>query len=255
MRRVQVEQLLISFADPKRDFVTTGNDTIVGIKICADETGWNDEAHVVLDVKGSFMSGITSRFSHAVEYAREAHATQVRKGTQIPYLSHLLGVASLVLDNDGDEDQAIAALLHDVVEDQGEHHLGIVREKFGERVARIVAACTDGSQAEKAVAQTPEEKRANWELRKQRYLEHLNDEPDDVLLVSGCDKLFNARAVLSDLRDPKVGFAVFERFTGRQAGTLWYYRALADVFAKRGTPIARELGSVVQALEAESCTA
>jgi (p)ppGpp synthase/HD superfamily hydrolase len=198
------------------------------------------------------MTAISPRYTNALEYAREAHAKQVRKGTTIPYLAHLLGVSSLVLDYGGDEDQAIAALLHDVVEDQGEHHLSIVQEKFGERVARIVAACTDGSQAEKAAAQTIEEKHANWELRKQRYLEHLADEADDVLLVSGCDKLHNARAVLSDLRDPQVGRSVFERFTGRQEGTLWYYRSLADLFTHRGAPMARELASVVAALEAES---
>ena len=201
------------------------------------------------------MTAITPRYTSALEYAREAHATQVRKGTQVPYIAHLLGVSSLVLDYGGDEDQAIAALLHDVVEDQGEHHLAIVREKFGDRVARIVAACTDGSQAEKAVAQTPEAKRENWELRKRRYLEHLKDEPDDVLLVSGCDKLHNARAVLSDLRDPRVGNSVFQRFTGRQEGTLWYYRSLADLFAQRSAPMARELADVVTALEAESVVA
>lgn len=198
------------------------------------------------------MIAITNRFSDAVEYAREAHATQVRKGTQTPYLSHLLGVAALVLEYGGDEDQAIAALLHDVVEDQGEHHLPIVRGKFGERAARIVAACTDGSQAERAEAKTPEEKRTNWELRKRRYLKHIKAEADDTLLVSGCDKLHNARAVLSDLRDPRVGRNVFDRFTGRQEGTLWYYRSLADLFAQRGAPMAREFTDVVTALEVES---
>ena len=201
------------------------------------------------------MTAITNRFSRAVEYAREAHAEQMRKGTSVPYLSHLLGVSAIVLDYGGDEDQAIAALLHDVVEDQGERHLSIVREKFGERVARIVAACTDGNQSEKALAKTPEEKRANWELRKRRYLEHLKDESDEVLLVSGCDKLHNARAVLNDLRDPIVGRAVFDRFTGRQSGTLWYYRSLSDVFKARGAPMARELDSVVRSLESEAGTA
>lgn len=193
---------------------------------------------------------ITPRYTSAVEYAREAHASQFRKGTQIPYIAHLLGVSSLVLDYGGDEDQAIAALLHDVVEDQGEQHLTVVREKFGERVARIVAACTDGSQAEKAAAESPEAKRDNWELRKKRYLEHLNAEPDEVLLVSGSDKLHNARAVLSDLLDPAVGRAVFDRFTGRMDGTLWYYRSLANLFSERKAPMAAELARVVAALEA-----
>jgi (p)ppGpp synthase/HD superfamily hydrolase len=192
---------------------------------------------------------LTSRFARAVEYARDAHAGQVRKGTSIPYLSHLIGVASLVLDFGGDEDQAIAGLLHDVVEDQGSHHTDIVREEFGDRVARIVMACTDGSQESKAVARTPEEKRANWQLRKTQYLEHLAREPDDVLLVSGCDKLHNARAILQDLSNPAVGGAVFDRFTGARDGTLWYYRALTDLLASRNAPMARELEATTRSLE------
>jgi len=194
---------------------------------------------------------LTPRFTRAVEYARTAHAGQVRKGTSVPYLSHLIGVASLVLDFGGDEDQAIAGLLHDVVEDQGSHHADIVRKEFGDRVARIVMACTDGSQESKAAARTPEEKRANWQMRKTQYLEHLAREPDDVLLVSGCDKLHNARAILQDLRDPAVGPAVFDRFTGAKDGTLWYYRALADLLASRNAPTSRELGEVTSSLERE----
>ena len=188
---------------------------------------------------------LTERLTRAVDYARIAHASQTRKGTAIPYIAHLLGVASLVLDHGGDEDQAIAALLHDVVEDQGSHHEAIVRAQFGERVARIVMACTDGSQESKAEASTPAEKRASWQARKIAYIEHLKAQPDDVLLVSGCDKLHNARAIVQDLRNPAVGVAVFDRFTGQRDGTLWYYRSLADVFSSRKTPVAAELTTAV----------
>lgn len=192
---------------------------------------------------------LTKQFTKAVDYAREQHKHQTRKGANIPYLYHLLGVASLVIEFGGDEEQAIAGLLHDIVEDQGEHHADIVRRDFGERVARIVMACTDGSQTEKAAARTPEEKRANWESRKIRYVEHLRGAPDDVLLVSGCDKLHNARAILQDLRNPDVGVTVFDRFTGKKQGTLWYYRALSDIFTARQAPMARELNDVVTAME------
>ncbi|GAA0713830.1 HD domain-containing protein [Dokdonella soli] len=189
---------------------------------------------------------LTERFTRATEYARETHAGQVRKGTSVPYLSHLLGVASLVLDYGGDEDQAIAGLLHDIVEDQGAHHEAIVRQRFGERVARIVMACTDGSHESRAEDVTPEQKRANWQARKTAYLEHLETQPDDVLLVSACDKLHNARAIVRDIRDPSVGAAVFERFTGKRDGTLWYYTSLADLCSLRNTPVAIELAAVVE---------
>lgn len=193
---------------------------------------------------------LTVRFTQAVDYAREAHASQVRKGTSIPYLAHLLGVASLVLDYGGDEDQAIAALLHDTVEDQGEHHEALIRRQFGDRVADIVMACTDGTQEGKAAAQTPEQKRADWERRKRRYLAHLVDTPDDALLVSGCDKLHNARAIVADLHDPAIGAGVFERFTGKRDGTLWYYREIARVFADRKAPMATALAEAMKALAA-----
>jgi (p)ppGpp synthase/HD superfamily hydrolase len=200
--------------------------------------------------KGAFK--ITGRFDRAVEYARKAHEGQYRKGTQVPYLSHLLGVASLVLDYGGDEDQAIAGLLHDVVEDQGEHHLEIVREKFGDRVARIVESCTDGTLEGKTKAQTPSDERADWQRRKDRYLKHLARAPKYALLVSGADKLHNARAVLQDVRDPALRFAVFDRFKTGREGTLWYYRSIADLLLSRGAPMARELDVVVIALESAS---
>lgn len=188
---------------------------------------------------------LSERFTQAVDYAREAHASQTRKGTSIPYLAHLLGVASLVLEYGGDEDQAIAALLHDTIEDQGEHHEALIRRQFGDRVADIVLACTDGTQAGKAATRTPAAKRADWTRRKQDYLAHLADASDDALLVSGCDKLHNARAIVADLRNPAVGTAVFERFTGKRDGTSWYYREIVRVFSERGVPVAAALADVV----------
>jgi (p)ppGpp synthase/HD superfamily hydrolase len=191
---------------------------------------------------------LSERFMQAVDYAREAHASQTRKDTAIPYLAHLLGVASLVLDYGGDEDQAIAALLHDTIEDQGAHHQALIRHQFGDRVAGIVLACTDGTQETKAEAATPEAKRADWEKRKQRYIAHLAQASGDALLVSGCDKLHNARAIVTDLRNPAIGAAVFDRFTGKRDGTLWYYREIARVFSNRKAPMATALSGSVAAM-------
>ena len=157
-----------------------------------------------------------------------------------------------MLDYGGDEEQAIAALLHDTIEDQGEHHEALIRRQFGDRVTRIVLACTDGTQEAKATSLTPEAKRADWEQRKRHYLAHLANAPDEVLLVSGCDKLHNARAIVADLRDPAVGAAVFARFTGKREGTLWYYRGILRVLAERKAPTAAALAEIVIAMEAYS---
>ncbi len=192
---------------------------------------------------------LTERFTQAVDYAREAHASQTRKGTDVPYIAHLLGVASLVLDYGGDEDQAIAALLHDTVEDQGTHHEALIRRQFGDRVADIVMACSDGSLESKAAAVTPEAKRRDWHERKRAYIDHLPSASDDVLLVSGCDKLHNARGVVSGLNDPAVGMTVFDRFTTGREGTIWYYGEIARVLAERGAPMAKELQGVVREMQ------
>lgn len=188
---------------------------------------------------------LTERFTRAVDYARIAHAAQVRKGTAIPYLTHLLGVAALVIEHGGSEDQAIAGLLHDVIEDCGEAHEAVIRAEFGDAVARIVRACTDGTAEGKGAFTTPDEKKADWLRRKQEYLKHLAEEDDEVLLVSGCDKLHNALAIVGDLEDPDVGSKVFDRFTGGRDGTLWYYQQLTDILAKRNTAAARALTIVV----------
>lgn len=174
---------------------------------------------------------LTQRFVEALQYAITAHAAQVRKGTDVTYVSHLLGVASLVLEHGGSEDEAVAGLLHDTIEDCGKGHAAPIRVRFGGEVADIVLALTDGEQEEKARFTTPEEKRADWERRKKAYLEKLANHDDCVLRVSCCDKLYNARAIVSDLH--AIGHDVFRRFTGRTKGTLWYYAELAKVFEQR----------------------
>lgn len=161
------------------------------------------------------------RIAEAVALATTLHADQTRKATGIPYLSHLLGVAGLVMEHGGDEEQTIAGLLHDAIEDAGAHAEALIREQFGERVVRIVLACTDGVPDEQG------EKR-DWQSRKQNYLAHLTDASAEVLLVSGCDKLHNVRAIVSDLHTH--GPAMFARFKAGQVGTMWYYEQLAGVF-------------------------
>jgi (p)ppGpp synthase/HD superfamily hydrolase len=191
------------------------------------------------------MTVLTERFARAVDYARIAHAGQTRKGTDIPYLTHLLSVASLVIEFGGSEDQAIAGLLHDTIEDCGEAHEPIIRAQFGDAVADIVLACTDGTVEGKGEHSTPEAKKADWLRRKQDYLAHLAQAPDDVLLVSGCDKLHNARAIVGDLEDPDVGMNVFARFKGGVDGTLGYYESLHRTLQQRAAAIAPTLDAEV----------
>jgi (p)ppGpp synthase/HD superfamily hydrolase len=191
------------------------------------------------------MTVLTHRFTDAIDYARIAHAAQFRKGTRIPYLYHLLGVASMVLEYGGDEDQAIAGLLHDVLEDCGEEHAATIRAQFGDAVGAIVEACTDGTVEGKAKAESGGTAVEHWRERKLRYLAHLKAESAEALLVSGCDKLHNARAILGDLEDPAVGIAVFERFTARRDGTLRYYHSLAEILTLRSAPMARVFDGTV----------
>lgn len=189
---------------------------------------------------------LTSRFTDAIDYARVAHADQTRKGSGIPYIYHLLGVASLVIEFGGSENQAIAAVLHDVIEDCGNSHRESVRTRFGDEVAHIVEACTDGSAESKASHQDPASKRADWTRRKLNYLDHLAKADPMVLLVSGCDKLHNARAIVQDLEDPSVGAQVFDRFTGGRDGTLGYYHSLAVIFTGHQVPMAGQLNVAVE---------
>lgn len=192
---------------------------------------------------------LTDRFTNAVAYATAAHGNQTRKGTAITYLSHLLGVAALVLEHGGSEDQAIAGLLHDCIEDQGSHHEAAIRATFGETVARIVRDCTDGTDEEKRTLDTVEARRADWKRRKLAYIAHIEHADADSLLVSCCDKLHNARAIVADLRGA-TGRAVFDRFKAGRDGTFWYYGALAEVFKRRKAPASSELAATVAAMHA-----
>src|SRR5215813_1280121 len=152
---------------------------------------------------------LTDRFDHALLYATHVHGGQVRKGTSIPYVAHLLAVAATVLEYGGDEDLAIAALLHDSAEDQGgTARLEDVRNRFGERVAWIVEACSD------SLADTAKgERKAHWQQRKQAYIAHLQQADEDFLRVSLADKVHNARAILRDLRKPGIGEKIWGRFS------------------------------------------
>ena len=191
------------------------------------------------------MTVLTHRFSEAVDYARIAHAAQVRKGSNISYIQHLLGVASLVIEFGGSEDQAIAGLLHDTMEDCGAAHEAMIRAQFGDAVANIVKDCTDGTAEGKASHTDPESKRRDWVERKLTYIAHLKTASAQTLLVSACDKLHNARAIVQDLEDPTIGTRVFDRFTGDRDGTLGYYQALAEIFSTRAVPAATVLDATV----------
>jgi (p)ppGpp synthase/HD superfamily hydrolase len=180
------------------------------------------------------------RFQRAFGFAAEKHAGQTRKASTIPYLAHLMGVASLVLEFGGDEDMAIAALLHDVVEDcGGAPMLKEVRRRFGVRVAKIVDGCTDSDT----------EPKPPWRERKETYLRHLKSADVETRLVSAADKLNNVRSILSDYRE--VGESIWARFNGGRDGTLWYYRALLQEFLRRKpNRLVRELELTVRDLEA-----
>jgi (p)ppGpp synthase/HD superfamily hydrolase len=158
----------------------------------------------------------------AFREAARLHSQQTRKGKQVPYISHLMGVASLVLEAGGDEEMAVAALLHDAIEDQGGASTRArIRRTFGPRVAEIVEGCTD--------ADTPN--KGPWLPRKQKYIERMRHAPAEVLIVSAADKIHNLRETLADYRE--LGEKVFTRFSKGKQGTLWYYRALLDVFDLR----------------------
>lgn len=178
------------------------------------------------------------RFRKALAYAARVHATQFRKGTSRPYISHLLGVTSIVLVHGGDEDEAIAALLHDAVEDQGgKRRLRDIQSKFGKRVARIVEGCTDSDEMPKPP----------WLERKQKYLQHLREADSSVRLVSAADKLYNASETLADFRSHRE--SIWKRFKGGRKGTLWYYREVARVLRKKGPKeLSTDLGRVVREL-------
>ena len=186
---------------------------------------------------------LTARYDAAIRMAREVHDGAVRKGTTIPYLAHVIGVSSLVLDFGGDEDLAIAGLLHDAVEDGGPTAEADIRGAFGERVVQTVLDCSDATAASKARAETDAEKRADWLRRKLAYMAHLKSASADALHVSSCDKLHNARAIVDDLR--VHGDALFGRFTAGREGTLRYYASMSELMTVRDAPAAAALSLVV----------
>jgi (p)ppGpp synthase/HD superfamily hydrolase len=162
---------------------------------------------------------LSDRFDDALAYASRLHREQTRKGSGIPYVSHLLAVCSLVIEHGGNEDQAIAALLHDAAEDQGgEARLSEIRARYGAAVADIVADCTD--------AWT--EPKPPWRPRKEAYLAALPSKPSASLLVSLADKVHNASAILGDYQ--VLGDKLWDRFKGGREGTIWYYRSVSEVF-------------------------
>lgn len=178
------------------------------------------------------------RFREALGFAARLHEGQLRKGTPVPYVAHLMAVAGLALEHGADEDTAIAALLHDAVEDQGGPATREkIRQMFGERVASIVDGCTD----------TDETPKPPWRARKEQYLAHLRTAPPEVRLVSASDKLHNARCILDDCR--RQGESSWSRFKGGRDGTLWYYRSLVETFRETGSPLLEELDRVVTELE------
>ena len=195
-----------------------------------------------IEIMKQYSSFLTWRFDLALQFASGLHRQQARKGVPIPYIAHLMGVCSLVLEAGGDEDQAIAALLHDAVEDQGGlSTLATIRHMFGDRVANTVESCSDSTTSDPT-------KKLPWRERKDNYLEHLRSADGDALLVSAADKLHNGRAALSDYRE--LGEKLWPRFNAPKEDQLWYYGALVDVFEKTAAPkrLAKELRRVVDEL-------
>jgi len=186
----------------------------------------------------------SERFARALAYAERLHARQRRKATNKPYIGHLMSVTSIVIAYGGDEEMAIAALLHDAAEDQGGgKRLREIRRKFGKRVARIVGGCTDSYI----------EPKPPWLERKRSYIARVAGEDEETQFVSAADKLSNVRDILQDVR--VEGDPAFERFQGKKDGTLWYYRMLVTEFRRAGTtPLVEELDRVVTELEREADT-
>ena len=188
---------------------------------------------------------LTPRFEQALQYACIIHAGQRRKGSKVPYISHLLAVTSLVIEHGGSEDEAIAGLLHDAGEDAGgKKRISDIRIRFGDTVADLVVSCTD----------TLMERKPEWSSRKEAYVATIPHKSAAELLVTVADKLHNSRSILHDYR--QIGDALWGRFTGGKDGTLWYYRALTDAFMTapnrmRCQTLIEELNRVVSTLEHE----
>jgi len=170
-------------------------------------------------VQEKMVTKLTERFEKALMYAAQLHSLQVRKQTDIPYVSHLLSVAALVLEDGGNEDEAIAALLHDAVEDQGGMTTRkVILQHFGEKVTAIVDGCTESSVTPKPP----------WRDRKLRYLQQISQGSVSLRRVALADKVHNARSILTEKR--QKGEAVWEKFSGGKEGTLWFYSAFLEIY-------------------------
>ncbi len=185
---------------------------------------------------------LTDRFADALGFAEQLHRTQTRKGNDIPYIAHLMAVTATVLEWDGDEDTAIAALLHDAVEDQGGMETeATIRSRYGDRVADIVLACTDSISTDPAA-------KAPWEERKRAHIAKLASARPDVALVTAADKLHNATAMIRDIR--RYGPATLDRFNAGPARLVWYFQTIADALASHEAvaPVA-ELRNAAETLQ------
>jgi GTP pyrophosphokinase len=187
------------------------------------------------------MAPFSRRLDDAFAYAHAAHASQLRKGTTSPYIGHLMGVASIVIDDGGSEDEVIAALLHDAAEDAGgRERLDDIRARFGDAVARIVEDCTDAWTSPKPA----------WKQRKEAYIAHARALPASSLRVSAADKVHNAYAILRDLRN--IGEKVWERFTAGPDDVVWYYQSLVRAYREAGGGrLVDELDRIVRGIERE----
>jgi hypothetical protein len=193
-------------------------------EICCNECGWGGFKED-LRIFAVPPVVLTTRFLKAMNYANAQHAGQTRKATNIAYISHPFGVAALIIEARGDEDQAIGGLLHDVAEDcGGEPRLLEISRKFGARVEAIVRGCSDSLGA-KAEAKAP------WRLRKEAHIERLFGASEDILLVTAADKTHNARAIVTDL--DLIGSALWERFNAPPRDILWYYEGVHNVLRMR----------------------
>ncbi|MCA1374324.1 MULTISPECIES: HD domain-containing protein [unclassified Bradyrhizobium] len=185
---------------------------------------------------------LSRSYDEALAYVADLHRDQVRKGSGVPYIAHLLSVSSRILSAGGSEIQAIGGLLHDAAEDQGgEATLNVIRKRFGPEVAQIVSDCTDSWVEPKPA----------WRPRKEAYLATLPSKSTTSLLVSLADKVDNAEAILGDYR--QIGENLWHRFTGGRQGTIWYYRELSAIFERAvPCPLARDLSRVVSQFPAQS---
>jgi (p)ppGpp synthase/HD superfamily hydrolase len=183
---------------------------------------------------------LSRRFEDALVFATRTHADHLRKGTEIPYVAHLLSVAGIALTHGADEDEAIAALLHDAVEDRGGAAMREeIRARFGDRVSAIVDACSD----------TDVKPKPPWRERKEAYIAHLREASRSARLVSAADKLDNARAILADYR--VLGEGLWSRFNAGREDTIWYYRSIVETLERFSDmpPLVGELRKVVEEIE------